>query len=261
MSPILSPAEIEQFVVEGYVMLREAFPRSVAEAVRKILWARLEADMGIREHEPATWTRASAHLQITLRDPAALEAYTPRVAQAFDELLGAGRWKTPGGLGWWPVRFPGFNQPPWVAPEQGWHIDGQNFHHHLTSREQGLLAIFIFSDIGPGDGGTAFAPGSHHHAARLLARHQPQGMEYMDMNRQMTEQPRERVLELNGQAGDVALMHPFMFHAASINVGSRVRFLCNVQVQLFDMMQVDRPDPADHSPVERAIRVALGKDA
>lgn len=256
-SPVLSVAEIEQFVSEGYVMLREAFPRRVAQAVRQTLWRHLEADYGMREDDRSTWTQAQAHLQITLSDATAFEAYSPRVCGAFDQLMGAGRWQMPDGLGWWPVRFPGFSQPPWTAPEKGWHVDGQNFHHHLTSREQGMLVIFVFSDIGPGDGGTAFVPGSHRLAARVLAEHEPEGMDPPALNQAMKALPRDRVLEVNGQAGDVVLLHPFMLHSGSANVGDRVRFICNVQAPLKDAMRLDRPDLAELSPVERAIREAI----
>lgn len=35
-----------------------------------------------------------------------------------------------------------------------WHVDGAHFQHFIDSKEVGLLPIFIFTTIGPRDGGT-----------------------------------------------------------------------------------------------------------
>jgi hypothetical protein len=44
MPKIFCSSEIEQFVEEGYVALREAFPREVAAAIRERLWEKLGLD-------------------------------------------------------------------------------------------------------------------------------------------------------------------------------------------------------------------------
>jgi len=63
-------------------------------------------------------------------------------------------------------------------------------------------------------------------------------------------------VEVTGQAGDVALIHPFLAHARSENTGARVRFICNPCFGLHEPMNFQRPDGA-YSPVEIAIMRAL----
>jgi hypothetical protein len=175
----------------------------------------------------------------------------PRLAVALDQLMGPGRATIHNHFGWWPVLFPGFKG------SGGWHVDGNDFHHHLTSPEQGLVTVFLFSDVSPGDGGTAVAVGSHHVVARLLADAEPSGLRYEDLLRKLPAVDHTQVVELTGGAGDVAMLHPFLVHGFSTNRGMTVRFGCNPRYALKDPMQLDRPDGA-HSPVEEAIRRALG---
>jgi hypothetical protein len=48
----LTAEEIEGFVTDGFVHLPEAFPRSVADECRAVLWR----ETGLDPDEPATWT-------------------------------------------------------------------------------------------------------------------------------------------------------------------------------------------------------------
>ena len=48
----LEPAQIEQFITDGFVRLDEAFPRERADAARAILWKAT----GCSPDDPATWT-------------------------------------------------------------------------------------------------------------------------------------------------------------------------------------------------------------
>ena len=66
------------------------------------------------------------------------------------------------------------------------------------------------------------------------------------------------MIEVNVEAGAVALIHPFVLRARSPNVGSKVRFICNPCFSLKEPMRLDRTPPIVHSPVELAIRRALG---
>jgi hypothetical protein len=54
------------------------------------------------------------------------------------------------------------------------------------------------------------------------------------------------------------LMHPYMLHAVSQNHRGTARFITNPPIALKEPMDFDRPDPAEHSPVERAVLRALG---
>jgi len=254
---VFSESEIEQFLTDGYVMLRGAFSRDAAQAVRDELWKTMELD----PDDSTTWTQNQIHLQTILKGPLASPVFTPRLFNAFDDLMEIGRWECEPALGYWPISFPGFEPSPWQAPQTGWHVDGSHFHHHLNSRNQGLLSIFLFSDIEPGDGGTALSLGSHHIAARILEAAEPEGLSVYDLVNAVNQHPRERVIETTGEIGDVALMHPFMSHTRSANTGNRVRFICNPCFSLKEAMNLQRDNCDDYSPVEKAIVDALKEPA
>ncbi len=253
MNKIFSPAEIEQFQEEGFILLRGAFSRSAATAVRDELWKQT----GLAPDDPATWTQSVIHLKTALTGPIVEPVFTQRIFDAFDDLMGENRWDYSPSLGWWPISFPGFKAKPWQVPETGWHVDGIQFHHHLNSPTQGLLSIFLFSDIAPGDGGTALSVGSHKITARILRDAEPEGLEIHELCKRVNSHPREQVIETTGEMGDIALMHPFMSHARSANTGARVRFICNPCFSLKEPMNFERADAKNYSPVEKAIMEAL----
>jgi hypothetical protein len=64
--------------------------------------------------------------------------------------------------------------------------------------------------------------------------------------------------EATGEVGDVYLIHPLVLHTMSPNGLRRARFITNSTLRLAEPMRFNRPDPADHSPVERAILRGLG---
>ncbi|MCX5659172.1 MAG: hypothetical protein NTW19_05545 [Planctomycetota bacterium] len=249
---VLTPAQVEEFKEEGVVMLRDAFPREAADTVRNLVWSRLKAVKNVDRDDRSTWREGFVHLPETIVSPETEACYTPRVLAAFDDLLGEGRWNRPSGLGWWPVILPGFSSGEWYANEKGWHVDGQQFHHRLTSPDQGLLPIFLFSDMGPGDGGTGYDAGGHLMTARELAIAEPAGLGPSALCKAVNRHGHHNVKQVVGRAGDVALLHPFMPHTTTANVGTNVRFICNVCVTLKEPMQLERED-GKLSPVEEAI--------
>jgi hypothetical protein len=253
---VLTSEQIDQFVADGFVVLPAAFPSRVAAEIRDLVWK----GIGLSPDRPDEWTKPLVHYKQAIGGPVVAQAFTPRLYGALDDVMGEERWNRVSTLGWWPVAFPGFDSPPWQEPATGWHVDGQQFHHHINSPDQGLLPIFLLSDIGPGDGGTALSLGSHAVTARALLDSEPDGMDVHTLAQTVAAAPRERVIEVTGNAGDVALIHPFVLHARSPNTGSKVRFICNPCYTLKEPMQFDRPDPADQSPVERAIINALASD-
>lgn len=260
---VLTPAQVEQFVELGYTLLSEAFPREVAIAIRRAVLEKINA----REDDPATWTMRRNHIADSYSGEPFMSACTARYNASLDDLMGESRWVPIRNLGWWPVLFPGYDSPPWRPLDDEWHIDGGFFHHHLDSPEQGMLPIFIFSDIGPGDGGTAIAVGSHKVCARVLRDAQPAGLPQAELSKRVKEecfrgQPSQasgRVVEAQGRAGDILLLHPFMLHTVSINTGKAVRVICNPHVNFTERMNVTgNPTSAKDasrpiSPVERAI--------
>jgi hypothetical protein len=259
MSPkVLTPDQVEQFVEEGYTILREAFPRKIAHEVRKFI---LERD-GVREDDPRTWTKHFRHLTESFRGEPFMSCYSPRYNAAMDDLMGEGRWIPLDCMGWWPAIFPGFDTGPWRVHARGWHVDGSGFHHHVDSPEQGMLPIFLFSDIGPGDGGTAIALRSHKVTARALHFSEPVGLSDMNVStpaRAAVDSFKQ--IEVQGLAGDVALLHPFMLHAVSTNVGDHIRLICNPATHFRERMNVTGDPARPVSAVEHAIIRALREEA
>ena len=250
---VFSAQEIEQFIEDGYVVLKGAFPAEAAARVREELWPQTGCD----PDGPSTWTKPVVHLKTILEGPVVEPVFTQRLFDAFDDLMGEGRWDYRAALGWWPVSFPGHEGKHWTEPEHGWHVDGIQFHHRLNSPDQGLLSIFLFSDIDPGGGGTALSLGSHKITARILRDAEPDGLDAHELLKRVNQYPRERVIEATGKAGDVFLMHPFMSHARSANTGERVRFICNPCFSLKEPMDLQRNEGEEYSPVESAIVRAL----
>jgi len=249
---VLDNPQVDEFVRDGYTIVRNAFSRETAEAIRDFLWLELTSQ-GVRRDSPSTWTKRVVHLAKVFHDEPFASAWSNRLYGALDDVLGEGRYDAPVGLGWWPVSFPNFDTPPWSAPTEGWHIDGIQFHHRINSADQGLLPLFMLSDISPGGGGTAVSAGSHVITARILAAAEPEGLDDEELTKRVLEYPIQNVRELTGNAGDVALVHPFLLHARSPNTGQAVRFICNPCIPLKAPLDLNRQRSSEYSPVELAI--------
>jgi hypothetical protein len=61
---VLSLAQIESFVDEGYSMLPGAFTAQQAASACRCLWRRIEEKTTIREKDPATWPAALQQLYL-----------------------------------------------------------------------------------------------------------------------------------------------------------------------------------------------------
>ncbi|EQC36907.1 hypothetical protein SDRG_05735 [Saprolegnia diclina VS20] len=257
----LTPEQVLHFVEHGYVLLKNAFSCETAAACREFLWERIAAD-GIDRHNSLSWPEKHWISESYNEDTGGPWAgvLTPRLKRAMDQLCGKDRWN-PADLtcGWWVLTFPGHAMLPW-APAGHWHVDGARYVHHVDSKESGLLPIFLFNDIGPGDGGTALSPRSHQHVAQILSKVGPNGMRGGKVS--ATAKPwvarhKDEYVETQGNAGDVMLTHPFLMHARSKNCGHEVRFMCNPNVGLKEPMNLARDDASEYSAVEQAIVDAI----
>lgn len=221
LSP-LSSQQIDEFVERGWTLLRQAFPPEVARAVRRELGARIGVDLD----RPEEWTQPRVWLQETMSVPPYTDALTERFLAAVDQLVGPGRCDVTRRMGWWPIHFPGFADPPYG---DDWHIDGSWFRHYIWSPEQALLNLFCFSTVEPGGGGTLLVEGSHHLAARLLWEAEPDGIDADDfdgpLNAVLDETGWPGVVEVVAEEGDVVLAHPLVFHASNPNHGTRPRVM------------------------------------
>jgi hypothetical protein len=253
---VLSAEQIESFVEDGYVRIPECFTREAAQPWLDEAWVRL----GYDRDDPATWVERRVHMP-SLRH-VNVSDFAPSVWGAACQLLGGEeRIEQPYTWGNGFIANLGLGADrPWEAPSPsspGWHKDGDFFRHFLDSPEQGLLTIVLWSDIGERGGGTFIAPDSVAPVARLLEQERegvlPDDFPYDELIAQCST-----FVETTGRLGDVVLMHPFMLHAVSQNHRGTARFITNPPITLTEPMRFDRDDPAEHSPVERAVLRALG---
>jgi Phytanoyl-CoA dioxygenase (PhyH) len=248
----LSPVEIDNFVDRGWTVLRGAFPRSVAEAVLDALSLKCDCDL----RDPKAWTRPSIWLREAYAGSPWMDAVTPRFAAAMDQLAGAGRWAPHTAMGWWPIRFPGFRDPPYG---DDWHVEG-NFRHRLNSPEQAILNLFLFTDVEPGGGATLLAEGSHLRVAQILTAIGPAGIGAGALRDRVARLPGvfDSVVGACAAAGDVVLAHPLLLHASSPNRSTRPRVMAQPRT---DFVGPKRFSGRDLSPVEIVLARAAGTGA
>ena len=260
MTPrILSAGQIDHFISHGYVTLPGAFSRERAKERTDHAFRRL----GYDRNDPGTWKKTRLHMSLEHLDD--FETYAPEAfAAAADLIGGADRIKRPAMISseGFIVNFTDGADRPWEPPSalsHGWHKDGNWFHHFLDSPEQGLLMIFVYSDIRHQGGGTFGALDSVGHIARYLAQ-RPEGVDPGKFPLKQFAAQCQDFIEWTGEVGDVILMHPYMLHASSQNHSGIPRFITNPALKLAQPMNFNRPNPHDHSPVELAILNALGVD-
>jgi hypothetical protein len=249
----LTAEEIYQFIERGYVVVREVFPRELAERIIPMVWAELDIDRS----DSSTWTSPMVMLKKVLEKPPFPEIHTERYLGAVDDLCGQGRWHATMGVGHWPILLPGFASPPWRPPEGGWHLDINLDHPRIDLPDFGLLNIELFTDIKPGGGGTAIRVGSHSYVAPILAEAKATTTKDELYLRTVNATDHLPVIEVTGRAGDVLLMHPFTVHVTSPNTSGSPRIAAVKLVRLSEPMNLMRRDTAEYSPVEFAIINAL----
>lgn len=256
---MLSSHQIEQFIADGYVRVDDAFSKELARQGRDILWR----DIPCSPSDPSTWTRPVVWLGGYHDAPFVAAASSPRLVEAYDQLVGPGGWAPMRGLGTFPVRFPTETD----TGDTGWHVDASfpgpdaapddflSWRVNVHSKGRALLALFLFSDVGEADAPTRIRVGSHRMIARGLAPAGDDGIAVRSLDLAPTADCEEA--SAVGEAGTVYLCHPFLVHAAQVNRGSAPRFMA--QPPLFPRRELDVFGPAGASihPVEAAIRAAL----
>lgn len=249
---VLNETQAADFIHDGYVVVSKAFGREVAAGLLPEVWARLD---GVTA-DPATWRWPALQVEELITDGPVDAIFTERYRASVDDILGPGRWATKRGFGWVICRFPGFSRAPWQPSNAGWHIDGMDFQHRLTSPEQGLVGLELLTDVEPGGGGPAVRVGSHAVVSRLLMDAEPVGLSYQQLRTWCNRLDGLPVKEVVGEAGDVIWMHPHLVHARSANTRATVRVAANRCIELNAPMVIDRVDDAQLSLVEQAIRLA-----
>jgi hypothetical protein len=160
--------DVDGFVRDGYVAVRGAFDAATAAVCREMIWAALR-ERGVREDGPAAWPPV-AEISCLEGEPFAAAATSPARAAAYDELIGPGR-RTPrvNVSGAVAVRFPSEDRA-----NAGYHVEGSyegpgGYWVNVRSRARGLLALLLFTGVGPDDAPTRLVCGSHLHVPEFLA--------------------------------------------------------------------------------------------
>src|SRR5688572_28494610 len=262
---VITDEQAEQFLERGFIVLHDCFTRETANAWITRAWQRL----GYDPNDPATWEKP--RVQMPNANFVTWEELAPKAWAAAGDLSGGhDRLQQPCRIAdGFVINFGIGKERPWQDPSAdapGWHKDGDFFRHFLDSPEQGLLTLVLWTDVRPQGGATFVAADSVAPVARFLADH-PEGVhplrdsgdpvtfDYADLLSGCT-----RFVEATGSAGDVYLIHPYLLHAKGQNILRRPRAITNPPIGLTEPMRFDRADPADHSPVERAVLRALGVD-
>jgi hypothetical protein len=260
---VLSDAQREQLVHDGFVKLENAFPSEIAAEARAILWSATGCDPGNRK----TWTRPVVRLGDFEQEPFRQAVNTAALHSAFDELVGVDRWVPRQSLGGFPIRFPHPDDPG----DTGWHVDASFPPHqpgessgsyfdwrvNLRSKGRALLMLFLFSDVGSNDAPTRIRLGSHLRVPPFLAPAGEDGLPMMELSlaaARATEGLPEATA--TGTAGTVFLCHPFLVHAAQPHHGATPRFLAQPPLYPRVPFELTRRE-GDYSLVEQAIRLGL----
>ncbi|RKS68327.1 phytanoyl-CoA dioxygenase PhyH [Actinomadura pelletieri DSM 43383] len=255
---MLDAEQRNAFIENGFVALKEAFPRDLADQCRAIIWNDLDAE----PDDPSTWPRPIATRPGYDLPPFVAAATTPRLHGAFDALVGEGRWQPRASLGGFVVRFP----PDEPSVVDNWHVDVSfpgpdssptdylTWRANVRSRDRALLMLFLLSDVTERDAPTRLRVGSHRDVARVLAPHHEDGLDAVALATQAEAASAHRPTAFaTGSAGDVYLCHPFLVHAGRPHLGTTPRFLA--QPPLHPTVPLNPEEPT--APVEIAIQRAL----
>jgi hypothetical protein len=254
----LSEDQLQDFIKQGFIKIENAFPQSVAEEARSILWK----EMGLNPVDSSTWTTPVVRLGYFAQQPFQDAVNTPALHQAFDQLVGKGRWLPRNSIGSFPVRFPSEKEPN----DTGWHVDASfspdnnpdyfQWRINIFSDGRALLMLFLFSDVEEEDAPTRIRVGSHLDVARLLAPQKINGLTAIELAKLLNRDMPGEIINATGKAGNVYLCHPFLVHAAQAHYGKNPRFLAQPPLLPAEPFRLHRAD-GNYSPVESAIRLAL----
>jgi hypothetical protein len=255
---MLNRDEMAAFVEDGYVAIRGAVPADVVAACQDVIWSELDKD-GIRRDDPGTWTKPVVRIACPEGGPFVAAGTQTVLWEAFDQLIGEGRWWRREGVGGTiPVRFPSADDPG----DAGWHMESSYEKDgapavNVRSRARGLLALYLFTDVGEDSAPTRIRPGSHVHAARMLAPAGDDGMSWAPAAQAAAKATAHLpTVQATGNAGDVFLCHPFLVHAASWpHTGTTVKLMAQPGVALHNQFPLTEPLAPVEQPIAEQVRL------
>jgi hypothetical protein len=245
---------IDDFCVNGFLAVRGAVAPEVIHACVKVIEDELRA-RSVDPQDPRTWTEPVVRFWCPEGPEFAAAGTSPVLWRMYDALLGSGRWVQRQGVGGsLPIRFPSAQDPG----DAGWHIDGSydvggEYWVNVHSRNRGLLALFLFTDVTDDDAPTELIVGSHLDVPRVLLPYGEPGVCFGEVVGQLSASTFERPhIHATGHAGDVYLCHPFMAHRATWpHRGIAPRIIAQPPVMIHQPFALR--DAPDLCAVERAI--------
>jgi Phytanoyl-CoA dioxygenase (PhyH) len=249
---------VHRFLTDGFVKIEGAVPAPVARECAGLLWR----ETGYDPDDPGSWKDPVVWVGDMAQEPFDAAVNSPVLHEAFDLLVGAGRWVPRHSLGSFPLRFPHTEEPD----DAGWHIEGSYlpegeswYFANLRSRDRALLMLFLFSEVTESDAPTRIRVGSPLDVPALLAPYGEAGASVLELGPRLERASAHRPLaHATGRPGDVYLCHPFLVHAAQPHHGARPRFMAQPPLYPAAPCALERADGA-YSPVELVIRRGLGR--
>ena len=126
---MLSQAEIGSFVADGFVAIRGAVPADVLGACREEIWSAL-GDRGVLRDDPSTWRDPVVRISCPESEAFATAGTQPVLWEAFDQLIGEGRW-------WRRRGVAGFD--PGAVPQPGRSRGHRVAHRGQLRQGRGLV--------------------------------------------------------------------------------------------------------------------------
>jgi len=256
MADILSKNDIEQFIVDGFIRIDDAFSLQLAEKVVDILWK----DIPFDRSNPSSWTEPVIRLGMYTQRPFIESVNTPKLYTAFNQLIGFNKWAPCRSVGAFPVRFPADKLPN----DTGKHVDASfpgndptmEWRINVKSKGRALLLLILYSDVSDNDAPTIVYKGSHLDVAKLLSKENENGLSFMELANKLDELPQRAKAYATGKAGTVYLCHPFLVHAAQAHKGITPKFMAQPPLLFRNELTIAGSE-IGYTPVEQAIRLAL----
>ena len=257
---MLTPTERSEFHRLGFLRLRGAIPEGEVELVHARIWEDLKQRCGALRSDPATWPGMNPKgINKLPRSGTFGPTCSPAVGKGIDDLLGADSWEKPDPWGSVLISFP--SKGLWSLPDKSWHLDLAGCAVRAEAGEiPGIQVFAILESLVPQGGATVALAGSHRLVRRLAQHPELIGegrsgdiRKAVDKavpslralwSRETNVDREERYLrkavefdgvsvkvaEFTGEAGDVILMHPWIFHAAAPNCGNVPRIVITQRI-------------------------------
>ncbi|MBT3270665.1 hypothetical protein HN371_26220 [Candidatus Poribacteria bacterium] len=240
---MLSEADIERFVRDGYVVVTGLIPPEIVVASLDTIWRELSIDPA----DDATWPESAIIVPHEI-NPLMKPCRTPDTDVIAERLAGPGIRR---GGGYSPViNFP--RHGPTQFEPMGFHIDGIDVTTLWPGHRYMVLLAYLTDTCAHG-GATAVRPGSH----RVLFEHwlatgtTPNGatsvpdIDYPD------------AVAVPGEAGDVVFMHYLLAHGSSHNRDGHPRVALNgVVAPATDAKYTPKigPPTEEWTPIDHSLR-------